>query len=316
MKRTVLLTSPLSRFKWATQYFCLLIVSTLITACDSQESVQQVSYNERIDPVAGSQPAEQKAIYKFAMLEGSAEDRKAQQVFINYLSRSSGYSFKLVSFTNYTRLIEQLGDDEVQFALSDTVNLIPAISEYGIQPMARVTLPLHRGDIQAYFVVPPNSPLTKLSDIKGRSLAVGDKNSLSNTLIPLATLASKNILLPELGQLSYSSSNKQCINAIMGNTADVCAVSAAFAKPYIQRGQVRILGVSAYYPNNSVANNLYVEEVVKESVLEALLQLTLVHKHLSLTNSVIPDKFLPINAKDYTPLSDAFIRLKLNELGE
>ncbi|MBV1951389.1 MAG: phosphate/phosphite/phosphonate ABC transporter substrate-binding protein [Cycloclasticus sp.] len=262
------------------------------------------------------QPAKQEAIYKFAMVKGSAEDSKAQQAFIRYLSRSSGYSFKLVSLANNSRSVEQLGNDDVQFALLSTISLTPAMAEYGVQPLAKAAPPLHQGDVQALFVVPLNSPLTKLIDIKGQSLALGDKGSLSSALIPLVTLANKNILLEELGQLSYTGSNKHCINSVLDNTADVCAVSAAFAKPYIESNQVRIIAASSYYPSNSVASNLYVEEEAQKNVLQALLQLTLVHQHLSLTNSVIPNKFLPINAKDYTPLSDAFIRLKLNQLGE
>ena len=312
----MLFIKPLNNLKWALQFFCSFLLLILLTACDSREDIQQVSYNKRVDPTVTEQPAKQEAIYKFAMVKGSAEDTKAQQAFIRYLSRSSGYSFKLVSPANNTRSVEQLGNDDVQFALLSTISLIPAMAEYGVQPIAKVAPPLHQGDVQALFIVPLNSPLTKLADIKGQSLALGDKNSLSSALTPLVTLASKNILLKELGQLSYTGSNKHCVNSVLDNTADVCAVSAAFAKPYIESNQVRVIAASSYYPSNSVASNLYVEEETQKSVLQALLQLTLVHKHLSLTNSVIPDQFLPINAKDYTPLSDAFIRLKLNELGQ
>lgn len=306
----------LSSFKRPMQYFYLLVLIALVTACDSQEGIQQVSYNDRIDLSVTDQPVKQEEIFKFAMIKGSAEDSKAQQIFINYLSRSSGYSFKLVNATNNSHLVEQLGNDDVQFALLSTVSLVPAITEYGVKPIAKVAPPLHKADVQAFFIVSPNSPLTKLVDIKGQSLALGDKVSLSSALIPLVTLANENISLAELGQLSYTGSNKQCINSVLNNTADICAVSAAFAKPYIESEQVRILAASSYYPTSSVASNLYVDDEAQESVRQALFQLTLAYSRLSLTHSVIPDKFSPIDTLEYTPLSDAFIRLKQNVLGQ
>jgi len=314
MRKTMLFIKPLNNLKWALQFFCSFLLLILLTACDSREDIQQVSYNKRVDPTVTEQPAKQEAIYKFAMVKGSAEDTKAQQAFIRYLSRSSGYSFKLVSPANNTRSVEQLGNDDVQFALLNAISLIPAMAEYGILPIAKATAAQHKAEMQSFFIASPNSPLTKLADLKGQSLALGDKQSLSSALIPLVTLSSNNILLPELGLLSYTGSNKQCVNSVLDNKADVCAVSAAFAKPYIQRSQVQILGASSFYPSNSVASNLYVEEAVQKDVLQALLQLALVHKHLSLTNSIIPDKFAAINTQDYAPLADAFIRLKWKEL--
>jgi len=242
MHRIIFMIKPSNTFKLGVQCFYLCVLLTFITACDTQELIPKVSYDQRIDPNAVDQPAKQEAIYKFAMVKGS----KAQQAFINYLSRSSGYSFKLVSLANNAQSVEQLGNDDVQFALLSTVSLVPAISEHGIQPIAKVAPPLHKVDVQAFFIVSPNSPLTKLVDIKGHSLALGDKDSLSSALIPLVTLANNSISLPSLGRLSYAGSNKRCIHSVLDNTADVCGISAAFAKPYIERKQVRVLAASSY----------------------------------------------------------------------
>jgi|GEM_PF-2137495 len=314
MKKTNAFNNPFNVLKWGLQCFSLLVTLTFITACENQEGIQQVSYDERIDPSLLHEPTGLEATYKFAMLKGTQEDSKAQQAFIRYLSRASGYSFKLVNLVNSTQIAQQLGGDEVQFALLDTVSLLPGITEYGIQPIAKTVTSQHKGDLQAYFIVLPNSPLSKLIDIKGKALALGSKTSLSSALLPLTTLASRGIPLPALGQLSYTGSNKQCVNALLNNTADVCGVSAAFAKPYIDSHQVRLLDSSAYYPINSVVTNLYTEDDVQQKLLQALQKLPQTHKQLSLSGSIIPREFAAINKRQFSMLSETFSGLKISEL--
>jgi len=314
MKKTNTFGNPFNALKRGLQCFALLLMLTLTTACENQEGIQQVSYDERIDLSLLHQSTELEPSYSFAMLQGTEEDTKSQQTFIRYLSRASGYSFELVNLANSAQIAQQLGNDEVQFALLGIESLLPAIAEYGIGPIAEAVVPQHEGGVQAHFIVLPSSPLSKLIDIKGKVLALGSKSSLSSALIPLATLADSDIPLHALGQLSYTGSNKQCVSALLSGIADVCGVSAAFAKPYIDSHQVRLLGSSVSYPINTVVTNLYTEEEVQKKLFETLQKLPQVYKQLSLSGSTIPGEFLAIKKGQFSMLSEAFSRLKISEL--
>lgn len=293
-----------------------------ITACGEEEGVAQVSYDERMAPTdSESSQHEGSAIewefmYTFAMTKGTQTEleNKAQHAFISYLSRATGHTFKLVNMIDNADIAEQLGNDEVHFALLDTSSLLPGMSQYGVQPIVKAIDAEHKGDIQAFFVALAGSPLKEMSDIKGKVLALGAKNSLRSGLIPLVSLASNGILLSGLEQLKYAGSEKNCINALLDNTADVCGVSAAFASTYLQNNQVKLLGMSDYYPAYSIASNLYVEESVKQSVVDALLQLGRVSHLFSLSGSVVPSDFAVIAPLDYEALNEAFIQSEIRHL--
>jgi len=317
MKKRTFVVAVMAHCKEGLTCLFLMCMLMLLTACDRQEEVQQVSYNERVAPDGlleheGSSIGQDLA-YKFAMVKDE-QNTDAQQVFIKYLSRVSGHAFKLVNLVDDTRITEQLGDDAVQFALLDIVSLIPAISQYGLQPIATGLNAEHKGDLQSFFIVSANSPLKQMSDIRGRVLALGRQNSLSSALIPLVTLASSDVLLSDLEQLNYTGSDKKCVNALLGSTADVCGVSAAFAEPYIQSNQVKLLGTSAYYSTYSIVSNLYVEEDVQQAVLEAVLKLSLIHQRLALNGSIIPAEFAPTSSLEYEVLNDVFVQLNMKGL--
>lgn len=314
MKKTHTFSNPVKTLKWGVQCSSLAAMLVLLSACGSQEDIQQVSYDERIDLNLLHQPTDRESIYSFAMLKGSEQDSKAQQTFVRYLSRASGYSFKLVNLANGAQIAEQLGDDEVQFALLGITTLLPSIAEYGVQPIAKAVVPRQIGDVQAHFIVLSNSPLSKLGDIKGHVLALGNKSSLSSTVLPLTTLASRGIPLPALAQLSYTSSNKQCISALLSRAADICAVPAGFAKSYVDNHQVRILDASDSYPSNTVVTNLYTEDEVQRKLLQTLKNLSKAYKQLSLSGSSIPREFAAINKRQFSILSETFSGLKISEL--
>ena len=297
------------------QCFSLSAMLVLLSACGSEEDIQQVSYDERIDLNLLHQPTDRESIYSFAMLKGSEQDSKAQQAFVRYLSRASGYSFKLVNLDNGAQIAEQLGDDEVQFALLGIASLLPSITEYGVQPIAKAVVPRQTADVQAHFIVLSNSPLSTLGDIKGYVLALGDKSSLSSAVLPLTTLASRGIPLSALAQLSYTGSNKQCISALLSRAADVCAVPAGFAKSYVDNHQVRILEASDSYPSNTVVTNLYTEDEVQKKLLQTLENLPQVYKQLSLNGSRVPREFSAINKRQFSKLSETFRSLRISELG-
>lgn len=136
----------------------------------------------------------------------------------------------------------------------------------------------------AYFVVPADSPLKTIEDVKGKTLALNSIGSTSGDLVPQvelmkAGLSTKN--KQDFKKVFYAGSHDACLLAALNKHVDVCGMSsrnfdARLADKTFKREQVRIIHRSSPVPPPPLAYSkklpIEIRNRIKNATLEA-------HKH-------------------------------------
>jgi len=252
------------------------ILCVLLTACAEQEDIQRVDPDIRIDSAVLER---HEAIGHDALLPdnfyfvGVDYEYKTIDVankhlaLLAYLSKTTGFQFKLLYSPKNQSAADMLGDDLVQFAMVDAIGLVFAANEYGAEPLAREAALEKR----TVFVVKGDSSLSSLKAVNKESLALSVKGSIEGDLKARVMLKQAGFLLADIKGAYYANSPAQCLDDVIREKASICALEEGLVGGYIERGELRVLQRSAAYPTYGIANNIYVDSEVVNRVQQALL---------------------------------------------
>jgi len=205
-------------------------------------------------------------------LRHSPQEDVAQYLpFLNYLEQTTGYHFKLHFTPKNTSIIEELGENKVQFALMGAKSFIQAQIEYDAKILVRGVNLAGKAEYQSVFVVHPRSSIENISSFKGASIAFGNKNSTQGHLIPRIMLNNNNISLSDLKEYKYTHSHQACAEAIISSKYDICGMQDVLAEKLAAQGKLKIIHRSEYFPSSGFAVNNQVPPNVVSKVLKALI---------------------------------------------
>lgn len=262
----------------ARYFFKILIVSVslLLSSCDSDNQVKLYDMDDRIqksdvDTIGRHTKNKNALVFGFDLRSSPQEDARQYLPFLKYLEVETGYKFKL-HFTSKNRsIVDDLGENYVQFAAIGADTFIKANEKYNVIPLVRGLNMNGKAEYQSFFVVSPNSKIKKLEDINGRHLAFGSRASTQGHLIPRIVLSKKNIKLNSFLSVSYTGSHRNCADSVISNHSDVCTMQDTMAKLMEKKGLLRIIYASNYYPSSGIATNQNVPVEVVNKVKKALL---------------------------------------------
>ena len=256
----------------------LLILSLLITACDSTDNipVQQVDSSKRLTDIELQQqklPQAEKNTYYFGFdLRASPQEDAAQYIpFLNYLEITTGYHFNLYFTPDSSSLADEIGHNRIQFAAMGATSFLYAQTRYAAKSLALGLNKQNKAVYQSVFVVRPGSSIKKISDIKGHKLAFGNRDSTQGHLIPRIMLNDNNLSLKDLSAYSYTGSHQNCVESVVSGKFDVCGMQDQLAKKIAAEGLIKIIHQSRYYPSSGIVVSKSVPKDVAEKVKQALL---------------------------------------------
>lgn len=292
-------------------YICALTIS--LSSCDSSidGDVQYVDLDNRlssesIESKSAITPTKDTFYFGFDRRNSAQEDAAQYLPFLDYLSRTTGYNFKLHFTPQNKRLVDELGDNTVQFAAMGAMGFIEARALFDVIPLARGLNEQDKAEYQSFFVVKPNSKIKVLADIKGHHLALGNRASTQGHLIPRVIIKEQGLSLSDLKRISYTGSHANCIETVLREEADVCGVQDTLAMNYAKQGKLRIIHKSAFYPSSGISANHQVSNDVINKVKVALLEFDPLGKDSSSLyhwdKTEMPHGFTAANNEDYTEL--------------
>lgn len=257
------------------------------------------------------------AIYYFGFdLRGSPlEDARQYLAFLDYLSRSTGYIFKLRFSSKHTSVIEDLGTGRTNFAAVGAVSFIQGSKKYPISNIVRGVNGSNLTKYQSIIVTSPTSDIHSIADIKGTRFAFGSNTSTQGYLIPLITLAQEGIGLEDLLEYKFTGSHRNCANAVIYGGYGACGMQDTMAKALANQGLVQIVHTSNYYPSSGIAANNDVPDNVLQNVKQALLDFDPEGRDKAALyhwdRTEMPNGFQTAEADDYTELEGWLVRLGL-----
>lgn len=198
-----------------------------------------------------------------------------------YLTKQTGFHFKVAVPTSYAAVIEALGTYQADIAWLPTYAYVLAQQKY----KSKVRLMTVRNGLNKYrgqFVVKTDAPIQTLEDLNGKIIAYTDAASTSGYIYPSAMLKQKGIVPKDY---FFAGGHPQAILAVYSGRADA---ACSYWSPPDSRGipmdareklfetypdvfdKIRILDYTDWIPNDTVTFRNDLPAELEEQVVAAL----------------------------------------------
>ena len=235
------------------------------------------------------------------------EDAKQYLPFLDYLSSATGLKFKLHFTPKDSQLVDELGNGIVQFAAIGALGFIEAESLFNAIPLVRGLNEQDKAAYRSFFVVRADSQISTVEEMKGQRLALGSRSSTQGHLIPRIILKEEGLTLSDFKKVSYTGSHMNCAETVITNGADICGMQDTLAASYENKGQLKIIHKSEFYPSSGIVANQQVAGDVIQKVTAALLDFKPLGQHASRLyqweKTEMPNGFVLAEEKDYLELA-------------
>ena len=209
-------------------------------------------------------------------------DDKDYVNLINIIGDLTGIEITPIRVTDYNAAVEAVRANRAQIAWYGGKTYIQAAEIADVEAFAAG---VRKGDTDAsyfaYFVVPVESDLQSLEEIKGKTLALNTIGSTSGDLIPQVELMKVGLSVKnkdDFENVYYAGSHDACLMSVLNKHADVCGMSSRNFDARILDGtfkleQVRIIHRSDPVPPPPLAYSkklpIEVRNKIKQATLEA-----------------------------------------------
>lgn len=258
---------------WAFFSFLLLI------SCDESQDENKTTY-DMADKVSDAEVTSlqqdiqrDKDIFYFGfdLRSSPQEDARQYLPFLNYLSRKTGYKFFLHFTPKNSSTADELGQNITDFAAMGASSILSSQSKYDAFPIVLGLNKQGKAEYRSFIVIDPQSPIKKVSELKGKSFSFGSPDSTQGHLIPRIILFKQDIKLDDLSHFGYTGSHQNCANGVVSGKFDACGMQDTMARIMESQGLVKILHRSDYYPSSGIVANKNVSADVVAKVTQALL---------------------------------------------
>ncbi len=197
---------------------------------------------------------------------------KGYQPLIDHLTDQTPFLFRLSLGRNTDDLLRYVEERMAEVVPLGAVSYLEAHNQFGAMPLAR---PLNRdGEPISYsvFVTREDGPLKGLSDLEGRSLALGSFHSTLSNLVARHELIRTGVELDEIGSIEHLDNDEAIATAVLEGRFDAGAVEDLVAYQYQDEG-LRAMHVSDPFPSAPLVVRGDLPEPVVDAIRDALLKL-------------------------------------------
>ncbi len=233
-------------------------VNTKITVPERYEAHSQVTVKDTFH-------------FGFDLRNSPQEDARQYIPFIKYLEKKTGYSFNIHFTPADKNIVDELGENVIQFAAIGSGSYILADHKYDVCPLVRGINHAGKAEYKSVFVVLPDSPIDTIQDLRGKRIAFGSDTSTQGYLIPRIILEDNGLALNDLKSYVFTGSHLNCANEVLAKHADVCGIQDTMGYDLAKKGLLRIIYESDYFPSSGIVCNKKVLPEVREKVKQALL---------------------------------------------
>jgi phosphate/phosphite/phosphonate ABC transporter binding protein len=186
-----------------------------------------------------------------------------------YLEQELGLQVQLTVERNYEAALEKIGQGKADLAYLDPAAYCEARHEHGVLPLLKSVRQKSK-ECGSVLVVRQDSPVQKIVQAKGKSLALGNVHSSSSYLMPLAMFRQADLDLDDFSQVGYLQKEDQVALSVLVGDYDVGALSQAVAEKYTQYG-LRIIHCSEPLPGFVLSSSGDLDKELQQAVQQALL---------------------------------------------
>lgn len=176
--------------------------------------------------------------------------------FTAFLSQKIGKPVEYAAYANPEDELRALCDGKLHVAGVNTGNVALAVNQCGFVPFAMLASEQGTNTYRMQIIVPADSSMQKLADLRGHELTLTEPGSNSGFKAPLVLLSRDNGLQPAKDfTIRYSGGHNESIVGIANHTYQAAAVASdllqrAMAEdpPLIKKDQYRVIYESEDFP--------------------------------------------------------------------
>ena len=293
-------------------YFGILFFLSACAENGADIEIENVDLTHRInDADIEKQPPLQRSADTFYVgfdRRGSIQgDAKQYLPFLDYLSSATGLKFKLHFTPKDSQLVDELGNNVIQFAATGALGFIEAKSLFNAIPLVRGLNEQDKAAYRSFFVVRADSYISTVGEMKGQRLAFGSRSSTQGHLIPRIILKKEGLTLSDFKSVGYTGSHINCAETVITNGADICGMQDTLAESYENKRQLKVIHKSGFYPSSGIVANQQVPGDVIQKVTAALLDFKPLGQHADRLyqweKTEMPNGFVLAEDKDYIELA-------------
>lgn len=286
----------------------IFVLLLLLNACDST-TVTNVNHYTLIKEydlknISFKNRDSNESVYKisFDFRNAPQEDIKQYYDLIKYLEKKTNLKFNFY-ISKESSIIDALGMGNTDIVITGAMGFLKAKKLYHANIIARGLNKESRSKYRSFFVTKINSSINSLEDLQNSSLSFGNKESTQGYLIPQIVLKKKNIHIDSFKEVGYAKSHQECAERVISGKYDVAAMQDTLAQEYSDKGLLKIIYKSNWYPSSGIiASNTMPKEVFAKIKLALL---TLNPQETSLYHwekTEMPKGFTDIKPDDYKEL--------------
>ena len=194
------------------------------------------------------------------------------QPLMDYLTANTPYRFELKVSRDYSEALQDLRDGNTLIASLGDGAFVDAILFHGAVPVVKPLNEYGQPFYRAAIVVPRNSTIRSLRELRGGRFALGSHHSITGNLIPRFLLQREGVAARDLGSVTGLRNHDAVTRAIVKGQYDAGAIKDLFATKFQHHG-LRVLAYSAPLPSVPLVVRRNAPQALKASVSRALLQL-------------------------------------------
>ncbi|MBI5634078.1 MAG: phosphate/phosphite/phosphonate ABC transporter substrate-binding protein [Nitrospirae bacterium] len=190
----------------------------------------------------------------------------------NYLEKTVSRKIILRVARNYQEAIENIGTGQADLAYLDPSAYCEAKQKYRVTPLAKAVL-AGSSVYRSVIVTRKDSPITKIVEVKGKRLAMGNISSSSSYLIPAVMFKEVGISLKDFSAVDYLEHEDRIALSVLTRKHDVGGLSERVAAKYVKDG-LRVIKISEAIPQYTVCASSGLPEALRKRIRQALLAVT------------------------------------------
>lgn len=212
-------------------------------------------------------------------------DTKSQQLnkdFETKLSEKLGIPVESFKATSYNAAIEAMKNGKADYALFGPFSYIVAKDRANVEPIAEITMPAMADQPASVIVVPKDSPIQTVADLKGKTFGFVDPVSTTGYLLPKATIVKELGIDPKeldngfFKDVQFAGGHDKAILGVARGQYDAAGTAAMMvsmmeSKGLIKKGSLRVIAASDPLPGTAIGIRGDLPEDLKAKVKDFLL---------------------------------------------
>jgi len=233
------------------------------------------------------------------------------QPLADYMARELDMEVQLKMLSRYGNIIQRLREKEVDAAFLGSFTGALAITQLGVEPLARPVNFDGTSTYHGHIFVRRDSGIKAASDMRGKTMAFVERATTAGYIFPLAWLKQEGISdsLAFFKEYFFAGSHDATIDAVLKRQADIGAAKNTVFDYYISHNpgsgeQLVILASSAPVPSNGLCVMPQIGSATKANLKALLLSLDSSPEGRRVLEKLRTVKFIPTSAEDYLPVMD------------